>query len=318
MNRLGIFLLNGLKLLGLVCLASSVSAQSKSPQGVQLVVLGVAQDAGYPQAGCYQAHCMHAWKDHTKQRLATSLAIIDHNNKAKYLLEATPDIKQQLYHLHQIAPDEDYSLSGIFLTHAHMGHYAGLMHFGREAMGSKSIPVFTMPKMTQFLANNGPWEQLVKLNNILLKPLKNQQEVKISKHLTIQPIQVPHRDEYSETVGFKIVGPNKNVLFIPDIDKWQKWSLSIAQQVSQVDYALLDATFFSNGELPNRDMSEVPHPFVEESMLLLKDLSSEQKKKILFIHFNHTNPLLIENSDAQKKVRSNGFDFAREGMTLEL
>ncbi len=129
---------------------------------------------------------------------------------------------------------------------------------------------------------------------------------------------MPHRDEYSETVGYKIIGPNKTALFIPDIDKWQKWKLSIAEQIKQVDFALLDATFFANGELPNRDMSEVPHPFVEESMQLLNTLSDEQKAKVIFIHFNHSNPLLIENSHAQQQVRKNGFSFANEGMMLDL
>lgn len=290
----------------------------KSQADVQLVVLGIAQDAGYPQVGCYKPHCMPAWKDPTKQRLATSLGMIDHQNKTKYLFEATPDIKTQLFRLHQLAPDDDYSLSGVFLTHAHMGHYTGLMHFGREAMGSNNLPVYVMPKMKAFLSNNGPWEQLVNLQNIHLESLQNNHRTHLSDNLTIIPILVPHRDEYSETVGYKIIGPNKSALFIPDIDKWQKWKLNIAEQVKLVDFALLDATFFANGELPGRDMSEVPHPFVEESMQLLSHLSRQNKAKVIFIHFNHSNPLLIKNSHAQQQVLKNGFKFATEGMRLDL
>ncbi len=309
-------LLVGLAIL-FVAESSSADVTNSEPK-VQLVILGIAQDAGYPQIGCYQPHCMPAWHDPSKQRLATSLAVIEHQNKTKYLFEATPDIKTQLFRLHQLAPDTNYSLKGVFLTHAHMGHYAGLMHFGREAMGSKGLPVYAMPKMTSFLNSNGPWEQLVKLENITLKPLKNAQPTRLSPLLSVIPMVVPHRDEYSETVGYKIIGPNKSALFIPDIDKWQKWHLDIVEQIKQVDFALLDATFFANGELPNRDMSEVPHPFVEESMMLLSQLSSKDKSKVVFIHFNHSNPLLIENSSGQQQVIKKGFKFAREGMTLEL
>ncbi|MCW9016480.1 MAG: MBL fold metallo-hydrolase, partial [Kangiellaceae bacterium] len=292
---------------------SSASDQSLK---VELIVLGVAQDAGYPQINCYQAHCIPGWQDHSKRKLATSLAVVDRKNKQKYLFEATPDIKQQMYLLHQAAPDLEYKLSGIFLTHAHMGHYTGLMHLGREAAGTKNIPVYAMPKMRQFLTSNGPWSQLVKLNNIQLMPLINNKKTSLNNSLHVTPLIVPHRDEYSETVGFLIEGPNKIALFIPDIDKWQKWKTNIAELVQEVDYALLDATFFENGELPNRDMSEVPHPFVEETMSLLNDLSMKDKSKVIFIHFNHSNPLLKEKSQARRKVVMAGFRYATEGMKL--
>lgn len=294
---------------------SSASAKQSS---VELIVLGVAQDAGYPQMNCYREHCMPGWKDYNKRKLATSLGVIDNKNNRKYLFEATPDIKQQMYALHQAAPDPEYKLSGIFLTHAHMGHYTGLMHLGREAAGTKGIPVYAMPKMRQFLRSNGPWSQLVELNNIRLMPLNDNEKTPLGAELNVTPLLVPHRDEYSETVGFLIKGPNKTALFIPDIDKWQKWKTNIAELVTQVDYALLDATFFENGELPNRDMSEVPHPFVEETMSLFGNLSKKDKFKVIFIHFNHSNPLLKEESPARKKVNNAGFRYASKGMKLDL
>jgi pyrroloquinoline quinone biosynthesis protein B len=290
----------------------------KAKDDVSLVVLGIAQDAGYPQANCYKPHCLKGWEDPSLQRLATSIAIIDAKTKQKFLFEATPDIKQQLYRLHLLAPDEQYDLSGIFLTHGHMGHYTGLMHLGREAAGSTNVPVYAMPRMKQYLSTNGPWSQLVKLKNIELKALRNNQVAQLNKNLKVTPMLVPHRDEYTETVGYKIVGPNKTALFIPDIDKWQKWSTDITQQIKQADYAFLDATFFSNGELPNRDMSQVPHPFVEESMQLFSKLSEKDKSKIIFIHFNHSNPLLLKNSSAGSQVIKAGFRIAEEGMQLNL
>jgi pyrroloquinoline quinone biosynthesis protein B len=129
---------------------------------------------------------------------------------------------------------------------------------------------------------------------------------------------VPHRDEYTETVGFRIDGPDKSALFIPDIDKWQDWDTDIRDLIRSVDYALLDASFFADGELPGRDMSKIKHPFVSESMNLFSDLSDDEKSRVIFIHMNHTNPLLIEGSQEQQEVLSRGYRFAHPGMKLPL
>ena len=120
------------------------------------------------------------------------------------------------------------------------------------------------------------------------------------------------------TVGFRINGPNKSALFIPDIDKWSEWDTDIRDLVGQVDYALLDATFFADGELGDRDMSEIPHPFVSETMDLFANVTEKDRAKIIFIHFNHSNPLLIDDSSAQQQVEARGFRFASEGLRLAL
>ena len=288
------------------------------PQPPFIEVLGIAQDAGYPQANCYEPHCNRAWEDRNLRRTTSSIAIVDEFSKTKYLIDATPDIREQLYRLHLVASDKDYVLNGVFLTHAHIGHYTGLMHFGHEASGSNNIPVYAMPRMKAFLESNGPWDQLVRFGNIRLMELADGDSVRISNRLLVTPFLVPHRDEYSETVGYRIDGPTRSAVFIPDIDKWDRWATDIREIIRSVDYALLDAAFFADGELPNRDMSKIPHPFVEESMAFFDDLSGDEKSRVIFIHMNHTNPLLIDGSTAQAEVEKRGFRVAREGMRLEL
>jgi pyrroloquinoline quinone biosynthesis protein B len=59
-------------------------------------------------------------------------------------------------------------------------------------------------------------------------------------------------------------------------------------------------------------MSEIPHPFVEESMKVFESLSIEEKRKIQFIHFNHTNPLIWDN-EARKAVENQGYQIAKQG-----
>ena len=293
-------------------------AMTRAEADIFVEVLGIAQDAGYPQTNCYEPHCMRAWEDKSLRRLASSIAVVDMAAKTNYLFDATPDMREHLLALHQTAPDTEYALDGVFLTHAHMGHYTGLMHFGRESVGAKNIPVYAMPVMSQYLRKNGPWELLVRLNNIQLMPLEDHRPVKLNKRLTITPFEVPHRPEYSETVGYRIDGPNKSAVFIPDIDKWEKWQTDIRDVIRSVDYALIDATFFADGELPGRDMSKIKHPFVAESMDLFAELSEDEKSRVIFIHINHTNPLLIDDSEQQQELKRRGFKVAAEGMRLPL
>ncbi len=283
-----------------------------------LVVLGIAQDAGYPQAGCRKSCCQLPWKDEHERRLVSCLALVDPATNEGWLFDATPDFKEQLHRLENLDHDSPIQLAGIFLTHAHIGHYTGLMNLGREVMGAENVPVFAMPRMRAFLENNGPWSQLVRLHNIKLFPLQADSSIVLNSKIKVTPVKVPHREEFSETVGFEIEGPNKKVLFIPDIDKWHLWDHPILEVVKAVDYAFLDGSFFQNGEIPGRDMSEIPHPFLVESMELFKDLSGTDKTKIHFIHFNHTNPVLIQNSEARRRVLEAGFNIAEEGLLVPL
>src|ERR1041384_7514258 len=127
-----------------------------------VLVLGVAQDGGYPHMGCKGNCCDKAWKNDSLKRFVTSLALIDPVSKKWWLFEATPDIKEQLQLFKTITKSEyNFLPDGIFITHAHIGHYTGLMQLGREVMNAKEVPVYVLPKMKSYLENNGPWSQLV-------------------------------------------------------------------------------------------------------------------------------------------------------------
>lgn len=297
----------------LLAIFSCNSVLSAEAKPIEILVLGVAQDAGYPQAGCYQAHCLTAWENPANKRLATSLALIDHRHKSYYLFEASPSLPEQLWRVEQYTKQQGYRLSGIFLTHAHIGHYAGLMYLGREAMNTKELPVYLMPRFKSYLESNGPWSQLVKLNNLRLIQLSTDKSIQLGEQIHINSFEVPHRDEYSETVGYRIRTNSGSALFIPDIDKWEKWSTDIGEFVKNVDHAFLDATFYDASEIPNRDMSEVPHPFVVESMQRLQKLSRTDRARINFIHFNHSNPLLQPKHPSTLSVIEAGFKVAQEG-----
>jgi len=289
-----------------------------APSNPYIFVLGNAQDAGYPQAGCEKECCQRVHKNPIHGRFVASIALIDPISNENWIFDATPDFPKQLKLLSNHLKQSSNLPNGIFLTHAHMGHYTGLIHLGKEAMGTEKIPVYAMPIMKAYLKENGPWSQLVRLDNIRVNALYKDSTLVLNERISVTPIEVPHRDEYSETVGFVIQSISKKALFIPDIDKWSKWDHSIVDYIKNVDVALLDATFFKDGEIKGRSMGEIPHPFVMESMELFKNLSEADKKKVHFIHFNHTNPLLVDGSEAQLKVTENGFRIAKQEMVVEL
>lgn len=275
---------------------------------VTLHILGTVQDGGSPHIGCQKSCCTELFKNPDPDRKVVSLGVVDHENQKSYLFEATPDMSSQLKLLKEHAHSKEETPDGIFVTHAHIGHYTGLMYLGREALGGTSVPVYAMPKMKMFLETNGPWEQLVSLKNIDIQPINNEVALQLTSNIKVVPFTVPHRDEYSETVGYRIIGPNKSALFIPDIDKWSKWEKDILKEIQDVDYAFLDATFFDGPEINSRNIAEIPHPFVIESISLFKNLPKSEKPKVHFIHFNHTNALLNQNSDSYKKVLEAGFN----------
>ena len=276
-----------------------------------LKILGVVQDGGMPHLGNNETCCENIKQD----KYVTSLMLMNNENNESFLFDASPDINKQLNFMgDRIKKD----LKGIFLTHAHIGHYTGLMYFGREALNSKLVNVYAMPRMKKFLEENGPWSQLVSLQNISIIELSNESKISIDSNVIVQPVAVPHSAEFSETVGYKIYGPNKTALFIPDIDKWYLWEKSIIDEIKLVDYAIIDATFYDSKEVNYRDISEIPHPFVTESMDLFDSIDIKEKNKIYFIHLNHTNPLINKDSDQYKLVISKGYNVAEEGMKLNL
>ena len=303
-----------IRLLNLVTsLIISISANSQSEY---IYILGNTQDAGLPHIGCQHPFCEDSFNEY-EEHYTTSIAVINSDLKKYILFEATPDITFQLNNLNKNIFDQFLLPESIYITHAHIGHYTGLMYFGREALGAKGLIVKVLPRMSNFLQNNGPWSQLVDINNIKIKEINFESSTNELKNINVTPVQVPHRDEYSETAGYIIKGKNKKALFIPDIDKWEKWDRDLSQLVKEFDFLLIDATFYDSKEI-NRDISEIPHPLVTETIDLLSGLDLKNRNKVYFIHMNHTNMMLDPDSKLSKLVISKGFNIARLGQKLYL
>lgn len=289
-----------MKLLVILTLAAGAWAFAAASQPAaprwELVVLGLAQDAGIPHLSCQQALCASIRSGTRRAEKVSSLGLVDRVSGRAYLFDATPDFNAQVHALTGGRPPD-----AVFLTHAHVGHYTGLMYLGRESINARGVPVYATERMLRFLETNGPWSQLTELGNIEARPVALDRPIALDGGVRVTALRVPHRDEFSDTVGYRIEGPRRSALFIPDIDRWEKWERSIRELAGTVDLAFLDGTFASPAEV-NRNIEEIPHPMMPRTRQLLRGT----RARLWFIHINHTN------------AEIDAADVVREGMTFEM
>ncbi len=281
-----------------------------APAGPEAIVLGIAQDGGVPHAGCRQPLCVDARNDPSKRRHVASLGLLDPAAGKRFLVDATPDFAAQMEMLGG-RPD------GILLTHAHVGHYLGLAQLGREVLGARRIPVYCTPSMAKFLRENKPWSRLVELENITLREVAPGTEVALTESLRATPLRVPHRDEDSDTVAWWIRGPARSILWLPDIDKWEKWDKSLPALLEDPTLtAFVDGTFYSADEIPGRSIADIPHPLASETAGVLAG-APQTKGRVYLVHLNHTNRLLWD-AEARAALEARGLAVAREGQRVPL
>lgn len=283
---------------------------------ISLKFLGIAQDAGIPQIGCSCKTCKEILKGEREVEYPVALGLINEKSGKKFMIEATPAFPIQYGKLLDIEKKE--KLEGILLTHAHIGHYTGLLSLGREALNTKLMKVYTSKKMGDFLRENAPWNQLVKLQNIEIIEFENEKEFILDEGLKITPIKVKHRNEHADTFGFIIEG-EKRVFFVPDIDTWEGFEERLEKYLKEFDYLIVDATFYTKdeiGKIRGRELKEIPHPTIEETMKFVLDrgLSPE---KIIFTHFNHSN-MIFSDDKIRESVERLGFGISKDGMTIEI
>jgi pyrroloquinoline quinone biosynthesis protein B len=286
----------GARLVGLDALARS---------DLFALVLGSIQDGGLPQAGCYTPRCERARGD---PHYVASLAIVEGESGRVWLVDASPDLARQM----DLIPGEAFRrraarrrpFEGILLTHA-------------QSLAIAPTPCYCTSPMAEFVRTNGPWSLMVDEGRLDLRVLTPDTAVQLGSNLEVTAVPVPHRHEFSDTVGFVFRGPRRSLLYLPDIDNWDRWDRPIEDVVGEVDVALLDGSFYSAGEVPGRSLEEIPHPLVSGTMDRLQDMV-RAGKKVIFTHLNNTNPVLDKGSRERAEVLRRGFGIARAGRRYPL
>ena len=279
----------------------------------EVFVVGSAQDGGVPHAGCEEFCCLEAWANPTLHRYPSSIAAVCKETKSFWLFDATPDIKHQIH----LLKCYDAYLSGIFLTHAHIGHFAGLTSLGLEIMNLMNIPVYVMPYMKKFLLESPFLASLIESNVIKIKSIEECKIIDVGP-FGIEAFNVPHRNELSETVGFRVSGDSKSIIYLPDIDSWEGWEGKLLTLVSENDYLLIDGTYYDKNEIKSRNIDKIPHPEIRHSLEILSSLDKKERKKIYFTHFNHTNTVIQLNSQSGRRVIDEGYNLLKEKKVFKI
>ena len=282
-------------------------------QNIRAMILGIAQDGGVPHPGCYCDTCQFYW-DNQIVLSPSSLAIID--EKQLHLFDVTRNLDRQLRKV------GNKNVTDIWLTHGHIGHIDGIGLFGKEVMNLKNVRLHASELMIKLIENTPKWNKLIEDKILIPIQFNSNESMQISENLKITPIRVPHRDELTDTHAFMINGPEKSLLYLPDHDTWEE-TLNMVQQDSVIEWfdflgieiVLMDGTFWSKNELSRQD--DVPHPPVVESLERLGNVKGKELE-VFFIHFNHTNPLLIPKSNEIKKLLDSGCKIPIEGQQFLL
>ncbi len=288
---------------------------------VRATLLGIAQDGGVPQAGCTKTCCMDAVGGRRRTRYPVSLGVTTEVG-SKHLMDVSRSLPDHLINWGKEENDIG-RIDSIWLSHAHVGHYDGLFQFGREVMGTSSIPCHLSKSMHEFCMSTPSLASLFDEGHLIAEVFDGDAAIEISEHVAISPIKVPHRDEFSDTHGFVIKGPKRRLLYLTDHDSWDEtlgfheaddirsWLRSM-----HIDIALVDGTFWSEEELGGK-ATEIGHPTVQDTLERLGERRHDDPR-IVFIHLNHTNPLLEDAGSEQAKVRSMGWEVGRRTMSFEL
>jgi pyrroloquinoline quinone biosynthesis protein B len=294
----------------LAALAPPAPGAGPAAGSVEAVVLGTAQDGGVPHLGCRQTLCVQARKDPSKRRRVAALGLVDPGAGKRFVIDATPDFAEQVELLGGM-PD------AILLTHAHIGHYLGLAQLGREVAGTRELPVYCTASMARFLRENRPWSRLVERGNIALREIEPGKEFLLTPNLRATAILVPHRDEDSDTVAYLLQGPSGRILWLPDIDRWEKWDRRLEEFSADRGLTMfLDGTFFSADEIPGRTIGDIPHPLVPDTTQRLL-AAGRPAARIFYVHLNHTNRLFWDDT-AIRDLEARGLAVAPEGLRISL
>ncbi len=282
---------------------------------MDFVILGTAQDGGIPHAGCLCNRCARAAATGIGARFVASAAVVDASSGAWCLLDPSPDLPRQFARLAAAYKDSfrlSFLSASVFVTHIHLGHYWGLGFLGKEGAGTRGVPVYAGPRAAEFLRRNDPFRRIAEEGRIRIESLSA--DVPWKGFVEITPVAVPHREDFSETFGFLVQGPSARVFYMPDADCVDA---RIASAVSTADYAYVDGTFFSPGEIPGLSDGTVPHPPMSVSAEILGSAGSA-RTRIRYTHMNHTNPALNPDGPERKLLEEKGLSLAEDFETVAI
>jgi pyrroloquinoline quinone biosynthesis protein B len=309
---------------------------------MRIKVLGSAAGGGFPQWNCGCSNCdrarrgLSSFRPRTQAQVAVSPA-----PGTWFLLNASPDLRQQLLHDPEFAPAEHIRgtpISALILMSADVDAVMGLLHL-REF---QPLRIYATPSVLRVLTEENTlfrclersvppvqWEALPLDRPITI--YHSAGETKAALTCKAVPLGGDYPDYVSDSlrktlakeeavIGLEFVQDGKRFFYAPSLsghgDEWKC-------RAKESDLALLDGTFWTDNELidvrgSGKTAREIGHVPLSGPDGLLTQFPPAAKGRRVLIHLNNTNPVLDEKSAANQAVRDAGWEVAYDGMEFQL
>lgn len=268
---------------------------------MKIEILGCVQDGGVPHLGCKCDVCQEAYDNPEKKRYSASILLKENNDDdtVRYLIDATPDIREQI---------KGEYIDGIFVPNEGIGHILGLIYFGHEGPDASDLNVYTSESVEEFIMKNDPFRYLVDRGNIEIHNFNAEDSIDIQGG-SIENVSFYHTHFNHDTSGYMIKGDKKKAFYLSDAHEITE---ELEEKILEADIAIIDGTFWNEKEIDR--FEQVPHPTIQH----LIEKFEKEDTEIYFTHLNHTNPVLKEDSEEREKLEEKGFNIAEKGTVFQL
>jgi pyrroloquinoline quinone biosynthesis protein B len=316
---------------------------------MRIKILGSAAGGGFPQWNCGCPNCtgLRGGSINAKPRTQTQIAIDanpEYTQRTHWaLINSSPDLRTQILAASELAPFSSTRNStpiyDVYLTSADVDSLAGLLHL-REFQGFKIHSTESVRRIMD--EENTMFRVLGRATPpVLWFPLRFANDADAETEASVQsPPQlvvraIPVGNDFPDYVSEKLrkqLDPREAVVAL-DIEYGGK-RLFVApslpgrevtwkQYARSADLALIDGTFWSDGELKQagrgkktaREMGHIPLSGPDG---LLSQFPENSRARKVLVHINNTNPILVEDSMEHRAVLDARFEIAYDGMEIKL
>lgn len=301
-----------------------------------IYVLGSAAGGGFPQWNCNCPNC-HGVRTGTiqaKARTQSSIAVSE-NGTDWVLLNASPDIRQQLFEFKAAQPARklrDTGITSVILMDSQLDHTTGLLTL-REGC---PMNVWCTAMVHQDLTSGFPVFNMLKHWNggLQYNEINPKQAFKINgfENLEFLPLIIksaappysPHRNDPHDGDNIALIikdhKTQKQLFYAPGLGKIDDQIMQIMQGS---DCVMIDGTLWTDDEMQQTGVGtktgrEMGHLYISGEGGSLSYLNQLSTPKKVLIHINNTNPILNENSSQFAELKANGVEVAYDGMQIEL
>ena len=307
---------------------------------MRVILLGTAAGGGFPQWNCSCLCCATARDDPQAARPRTqSSAAISADGVHWFLLNASPDVREQLTRLPVAAAREDAPVTagpravpveGVVVTDPEIDHSLGIVLL-REG---RHLALYATPATQAVLEDDSHFLPVtrafadVPVTNLSLTgsvALRNRdgRESGLSVEAFAVPAGAPRFASAAgagHTVGlmFEEQATGRTCAFVPGCGGLDA---SLLERLSAADILLFDGTFWTNREMidlgiGDRTALDMDHLPLGEPGGSLEQLATLPCQHKVFTHINNTNPMLLESSPERAAVNQAGITVGYDGLQI--